>query len=132
MARRVAGWGRPEVGGLAVHQLTPELAPALADAEVVVFVDACVEDGEREVCLRRLEAGPAAVMGHTSDPRWLLALAGGLRPAAGGVAGDDPGGRLRAGRAALATARPASPSPCGRSTGWSARNRELAAVACGE
>jgi len=75
VARRVADWGRPEVDGLAVHQLTPELAAALAGAEVVVFVDARVEDGGREVCLRRLEAGPGTVMGHTSDPRWLLALA---------------------------------------------------------
>jgi hydrogenase maturation protease len=78
VARRVAAWGRPEVDGLAVHQLTPELAAALAGAEVVVFVDACVKDRERAVCLRRLEAGPAAVMGHTSDPRWLLSLADAL------------------------------------------------------
>ena len=42
---------------------------------MVVFVDACAEDGERKVCLRRLEAGPGTVMGHTCDPRWLLALA---------------------------------------------------------
>ena len=75
VARRVADWERPEVDGLAVHQLTPELAPALAGAEVVVFVDACVDDGEQKVCLRRLEAGPGTVMGHTCDPRWLLALA---------------------------------------------------------
>ena len=75
VARRVAGWGRPEVDGLAVHQLTPELAAALAGAEMVVFVDACAAGEEREVCVRRLEAGPGAVVGHTSDPRWLLALA---------------------------------------------------------
>ena len=75
VARRVAGWGRPEVDGLAVHQLTPELAPALAGAEVVVFVDACVDDGGQKVCLAAAGSGPGAVMGHTSDPRWLLALA---------------------------------------------------------
>ena len=75
VARGVAAWGRPEFEGLAVHQLTPELATALVGAEAVVFVDACAEDGGREVCLRRLEAGPAGVMGHTSDSRWLLALA---------------------------------------------------------
>ena len=72
--RTVAGWKRPEVDGLAVHQLTPELAAALHEAEVVVFVDACTDPSEREVCLRRLEAGPGAAVGHTSDPRWLLAL----------------------------------------------------------
>ncbi len=74
VARRIAAWGRPEIDGIAVHQLTPELAPALRDTEMVVFVDACAESEEREVCLRRLEAGPGAGRGHTSDPRWLLAL----------------------------------------------------------
>ncbi len=73
-ARAVAAWGRPEVAGLAVHQLTPELAAALAEAEVVVFVDARVDDDGREACLRRLEAAPGADMGHISDPHWLLAV----------------------------------------------------------
>jgi Ni,Fe-hydrogenase maturation factor len=59
---------------LALHQLTPETAQTLQAVEVVVFVDACVDIKERDVCLRRLEAGPGAGMGHTSDPRWLLAL----------------------------------------------------------
>jgi hydrogenase maturation protease len=75
VARQVAEWGRPEVAGLAVHQLTPELTPALAGAEVVVFVDACVKDKTRALCFRRLEAGPASAMGHICDPRWLLSLA---------------------------------------------------------
>ena len=74
VARRVADWGRPEVAELAVHQLTPSWR-RLAAAEMVVLVDACVEDGEQKVCLRRLAAGPGTVMGHTCDPRWLLALA---------------------------------------------------------
>ena len=37
-------------------------------------MDAWAEDREREVCLRRLGTGPGVVTGHTSDPRWLLAL----------------------------------------------------------
>ena len=85
VARRVADWRRPEVDGLIVQQLTPELAPALRDADVVIFVDACIEGTACEVCLRRLEAGPGGGMGHTSDPRWLLALteaAFGRRPEA--------------------------------------------------
>jgi hydrogenase maturation protease len=85
VARRVAGWRRPQVDGLAVHQLTPELAPALRDVDTVVFVDACADGEEGEVCVRRLEAGPGAGVGHTSDPRWLVALteaAYGRRPEA--------------------------------------------------
>ncbi len=134
VARRVGGWQRPEVAGLAVHQLTPELAPALAGAGVVVFVDACVEDGGREVSLRRLEARPAGGMGHTSDPRWLLALAEaayGRRPEAWLVtipaADFGLGGRLSA--TALAGMSVAQ-RQINRLV--YARNRELAAVACGE
>jgi hydrogenase maturation protease len=74
VARCVNGWGRHDVRALAVHQLTPELAEPLSEAEVVVFVDACADDGADLVRLRRLEAAPGAAPGHTSDPRWLLAL----------------------------------------------------------
>jgi hydrogenase maturation protease len=73
-ARCVAAWSRPEVDGIAVQQLTPELALALSEAEVVVFVDAGADGDEREACVRPLEARPRTSFGHTSDPRWLLAL----------------------------------------------------------
>ena len=102
VARGVADWGRPEVDGLAVHQLTPELAPALAGAEVVVFVDACADDEERKVCAA--PAGGRAGRGHGPHQRSALAVGvggGAVRSAAGGVAGDDPGGRLRPGHAAV-------------------------------
>ena len=134
VARRVAAWRRPEVDGLAVHQLTPELAAALRDVEAVVFVDACTDPSEPEVCLRRLEAGPGAVVGHTSDPRWLLALTEavyGRRPEAWLVtipaADFGLGGRLSAtAQAGMSVAlRQISRLVC-------ARNRELAAITCGE
>jgi hydrogenase maturation protease len=74
VARAVAGWVRPGVRALAVHQLIPELAAELAAAERVVFVDAAV--GAGTVCWRHVhaDAGPAP-LGHTCDPGWLLALA---------------------------------------------------------
>ena len=110
VAGRVAGWRRPEVDGLAVHQLRPNWRRC-SRAEMVVFVDAGVEDGERKVAFGRLEAGPGAVDGP-SRPAVAAGVGGGaLWPAAGGVAGDDPGGRLRAGRAALGR----GPSGGGRS-----------------
>jgi hydrogenase maturation protease len=76
VAERVAGWDLPGVRALAVPQLVPELAEVIAGASRVVFVDASLgpEGGSVQVeALRpadRLEA-----LGHTGDPRTLLALA---------------------------------------------------------
>ncbi len=74
IARRVSSWSQPEVTGLAVHQLTPELAAVIADVETVIFVDACADPAQCELCLRRLESRPRIGTGHISDPRWILAL----------------------------------------------------------
>ena len=52
VARCVAEWRRPEVVGIAVHQLTPELAVALSEVAVVIFVDACADPAQCEVSLR--------------------------------------------------------------------------------
>jgi hydrogenase maturation protease len=72
-ARAVAAWELPGVEAVAVHQLTPELADLIGEAESVVFVDA----GQDEVVTRRpLEPSRAApALGHRGDPRQLLALA---------------------------------------------------------
>jgi hydrogenase maturation protease len=94
VARAVADWGDPEVKALAVHQVAPELAAELAEAERVVFVDAAVDAGA--VCWRHVPAAAGPVsLGHTSDPGWLLALAqalDGRAPAAWLV--TIPAGRL--------------------------------------
>lgn len=85
VARNVANWNQAGVVGLAVHQLTPELAPALSEAETVVFVDAHADEDGGGVRFHRLDAGPGAVIGHISDPCWLLALSESLygrKPAA--------------------------------------------------
>jgi hydrogenase maturation protease len=65
----------PGVTTLARHQLTPELAEAISEARVVVFVDAAV-DAATEVQVRQLEpADGAQLMAHAADPGTLLALA---------------------------------------------------------
>ena len=77
-ARAVTAWGRPGVQALAVHQLTPELAEQVASAARVIFVDARPDDGGA-VEVSRL--GPVAArpgLGHTGDPRELLALVAAL------------------------------------------------------
>ena len=66
----------PEVAALAVHQLTPELAEPLAAARLAVFVDARLAAEGEATRVQPLEpVGPRATLGHTSDPRSLLALA---------------------------------------------------------
>jgi hydrogenase maturation protease len=72
-ARAVAAWQLPGVEGVAAHQLTPEFAERIGEAERVVFVDAGHDD---VVLTRPLEPSRAAqVLGHTGGPRELLALA---------------------------------------------------------
>ncbi len=65
-----------EVGGLCVHQLTPELAADLALADRVLFVDAWLAPERAEPRLRRLRCCAAAGVGsHHLTPATLLALA---------------------------------------------------------
>jgi hydrogenase maturation protease len=76
VAGAVATWQLPGVRALAVHQLTPELAEALATAGLAIFVDACPASEGEEVGLRSLEpADSPYLLGHVSDPRYLLGLA---------------------------------------------------------
>jgi hydrogenase maturation protease len=76
-ATAVAAWDLPGVLALAVHQLLPELAEALAAANLAIFVDACESEdaGEATVSVQPLEPAAAdSALGHTGDPRALLAL----------------------------------------------------------
>jgi hydrogenase maturation protease len=82
--RRDDGLGPLIVDGLAAErragvetitavQLVPELAASLAEAEVVIFVDACAGSGEVQLTL--VEEGEALEWSsHCGDPRALLAL----------------------------------------------------------
>lgn len=72
----VASRGLPGVEVIAVHQLTPELAEPLAGADRAIFVDAHAASDSPALSVRRiLPAIPTSHIGHTFDPRALLALA---------------------------------------------------------
>ncbi|KOP26723.1 hydrogenase maturation protease [Hapalosiphon sp. MRB220] len=63
------------VKSIAVHQLTPELAEALVNADFAVFIDACLISKSSQVQVQSLLPESFNVIaGHTADPRSLLAL----------------------------------------------------------
>lgn len=65
----------PGVRTIVVHQLTPELAEELAEADLVIFVDARVDEGHESVGVYRLEPGGTRCgVTHVVDPRGLLTL----------------------------------------------------------
>jgi hydrogenase maturation protease len=75
VAEAVADLALLGVRALACPMLTPELAEAVSQAHVVIFVDAAV-DAPREVQMRKLEpAGSSQIMAHAASPATLLALA---------------------------------------------------------
>ncbi len=78
IADSVATWAIPNVRSLAVHQLTPELAASLESTQRVIFVDACLASEEEAVVkvspVEPVDSGNF-ILGHSSDPRSLLALA---------------------------------------------------------
>jgi hydrogenase maturation protease len=74
-AAAVAEWNLPRVRALVCHQLTPELAVAVAATQCVVFVDATA-DLSTSVELHELRPADASpIMVHAADPRMLLGLA---------------------------------------------------------
>jgi hydrogenase maturation protease len=88
-AQAVAAWDVPGVCGLAVHQLTPELAELLATSALAIFVDARVPASGAAagvsgcpapaIEVRQLEpCGVNTALGHTGEPCVLLALAAAL------------------------------------------------------
>ncbi len=72
-AEQVAAWELPGVSTLAVHQLTPELAAAIAEVETVWFIDAAVEGSGRVVAVAPVAADSR--LGHLWSPGVLLSLA---------------------------------------------------------
>jgi hydrogenase maturation protease len=76
VAAAVAAWDLPNVEAIAVHQLTPELAARLAQARMVVFVDARPGAEADAYEVHPISAAPVSqAAGHTCDPRSLLNLA---------------------------------------------------------
>lgn len=76
VADAIACWQLPHVRAIAAPQLTPEMAEALATAEVAIFVDAQQNGPSSEVTFKPLNAASEALPtnAHISDPRRLLAL----------------------------------------------------------
>lgn len=83
VAEAVAKWQIPQVRSLAVHQLLPELAEAIAAVATVVFVDAAVSDDATtanittaNITIAPLVAGgDATFRTHIITPQLLLSLA---------------------------------------------------------
>jgi hydrogenase maturation protease len=77
IARAVARWGCPDVEAIAAHQLTPELAARVTEADSVIFVDARIAESGGEQCeaIKIDSSGATAEVGHTCSPALLLILA---------------------------------------------------------
>jgi len=76
VAEAIAGWGLPNVRAISTAQLTPELAEALAGAEVVIFVDAQIgQPASTGVSFKPVAPDEKRLLNtHSGDPRRLLAL----------------------------------------------------------
>lgn len=74
VAETVAQMNLPRVTVIARHQLVPELAAPLSEADAVIFVDAD-SSADAETALRPVEpAFGGRILAHATDPRTLLAL----------------------------------------------------------
>jgi hydrogenase maturation protease len=76
LAETIAQKAWPGVQTLAVHQLTPELAPQIAQATKVIFIDAIANRQRSEVIIEVLEPKDNySGLDHSGNPSYLLALA---------------------------------------------------------
>jgi hydrogenase maturation protease len=76
VADRIEAMGFRGVKVRSVHQLTPELALDIADANTVVFVDASVEVATTTMAPVAADPHPPTAMNHFSTPGSLLAMTG--------------------------------------------------------
>ena len=82
LAEKIGQLELPRVRSLAVHQLTPELAEIIAQADAVIFIDAIATNLEnpvsvqiKSVQIKKIEAeNKNSSFGHTCDPRSLLSF----------------------------------------------------------
>ena len=77
IAQTLADNPPPDCQVIVRHQLTPELADAIANATLVVFVDAAADAAPGVVVIRQIResAKSPTGLGHASDPPGLLGLA---------------------------------------------------------
>lgn len=77
VAEAVESWHLPEVESCPCHQLTPELAADVAEADRVIFVDATTpQNPHSPIVVERIAAGEntSAFSGHHSSPQELLSM----------------------------------------------------------
>ncbi|NJK36673.1 MAG: hydrogenase maturation protease [Oscillatoriales cyanobacterium RM2_1_1] len=74
IAERVAQMNLPRVRSLARHQLVPELALELAQANRAIFIDACVDQPELTVIPLQPRDSPSQNWSHQFTPESLLSL----------------------------------------------------------
>ena len=79
IGRRVAeivhSWHCPAMKSLSLPQLTPEIAADIAQADVVIFVDACQTVGTDTIELYALQpVDDAPIRSHFSNPQAILSL----------------------------------------------------------
>jgi Ni,Fe-hydrogenase maturation factor len=76
VAEAVAAWHQPQIQTLTVHQLTPDLAAAIAPFPRVIFVDAAVAtEPDPAVSLTTLTLNNSETFTtHIASPTALLAL----------------------------------------------------------
>jgi hydrogenase maturation protease len=77
MAETIETWDLPDIEALPCHQLTPELAAAMAEVDRVIFIDATPpQNPHSPIVLERITPGSQSGLfsGHHSDPKALLNL----------------------------------------------------------
>ncbi len=77
VAEKIAQWELPEVRSLAVHQLTPELAEDISQADAVIFIDAVATNSENSISVQIQQLQVAdndTSLGHSCNPRSLLSV----------------------------------------------------------
>jgi len=75
LAEQIEAKNWPQVTVLALPQLTPELAPQIAQVERVVFIDAHLVSSPLVAIEPLLPHSPRASFGHVGDPQQLLGWA---------------------------------------------------------
>jgi hydrogenase maturation protease len=75
VAGALAEMNLPGVRCTACHQLTPELAVQISEAQTVIFVDAAVNPRSDIQFLELRPAETGQIMAHAADPGTLLSLA---------------------------------------------------------
>jgi hydrogenase maturation protease len=74
IAREIAQRNWQNIKTIAVHQLTPELAEEIAQANQVIFIDA-IKSEKQEIILKKIQPLDVPLnSGHSSNPYSLLSL----------------------------------------------------------